>query len=147
MYLMTSTRCGISAKQLERELGVTYKTAWRMFNLIRNDLMDQDDDAPLTGSVEADETFLGGKARTADKRAPGYTPARWREERKTTVFGAVERSGRVRATVGEKRVDARAHVEKHVLPAAVVYTDEYAPYMSLRGHHDHRRINHSRPCT
>lgn len=41
MYLMTSTRCGISAKQLERELGVTYKTAWRMFNLIRNELAVQ----------------------------------------------------------------------------------------------------------
>src|SRR5919107_1565290 len=43
MYLMTSTRCGISAKQLERELGVTYKTAWRIANLIRHELMDQDD--------------------------------------------------------------------------------------------------------
>lgn len=42
MYLMTSTRCGISAKQLERELGVTYKTAWRMAYLIRHKLMTQD---------------------------------------------------------------------------------------------------------
>jgi len=47
MHLMTSTRCGISAKQLERELGVTYKTAWRMANLIRNDLMAQDDDGVI----------------------------------------------------------------------------------------------------
>src|ERR1035441_3881029 len=54
MYLMTSTRCGISAKQLERELGVTYKTAWCMFTLIRNELMTQDD-VVLKGSVEADE--------------------------------------------------------------------------------------------
>lgn len=60
MYLMTSTRCGISAKQLERELGVTYKTAWRMFNLIRSDLMEQDR-TPLDGEVEMDETLLGGK--------------------------------------------------------------------------------------
>src|SRR5712692_1008246 len=43
IYLMASTRCGISAKQLERELGVTYKTAWRMFHLIRTQLMDQGD--------------------------------------------------------------------------------------------------------
>ena len=51
MYLMTSTRCGVSAKHLERELGVTYKTAWRMFNLIRNQLM-ADESGPLTGEVE-----------------------------------------------------------------------------------------------
>jgi transposase len=50
IYLITSTRCGISAKHLERELGVTYKTAWRMFNLIRNKLMTQDDDPRLDGA-------------------------------------------------------------------------------------------------
>jgi transposase-like protein len=58
MYLITSTRCGISAKHLERELGVTYKTAWRMFNKIRNHLMVQDDE-PLTGEVEADAKPFG----------------------------------------------------------------------------------------
>ena len=62
MYIMASTRCGVSAKQLERELGVTYKTAWRMFTLIRNQLMVQDD-VILTGSVEADETYVGGARR------------------------------------------------------------------------------------
>ena len=62
MYVMASTRCGVSAKQLERELGVTYKTAWRMFNLIRNEVMAYDDHGPLSGSVEADETWHGGKA-------------------------------------------------------------------------------------
>lgn len=67
MYLMTSTRCAVSAKHLERELGVTYKTAWRMANLIRNVLMDQDDDDKLSGEVEVDETFIGGKPRAADR--------------------------------------------------------------------------------
>ena len=46
IYLMASTRCGVSAKQLERELGVTYKTAWRMFNKIRTELMNDDDGEP-----------------------------------------------------------------------------------------------------
>ena len=59
IHLMTSTRCGVSAKQLERELGVTYKTAWRMFNLIRNKLMAPDDN-PLSGDVEIDETSVDG---------------------------------------------------------------------------------------
>src|ERR687886_1845439 len=62
MYLMTSTRCGISAKQLERELGVTYKTAWRMAKLIRQELMTQDEE-PLSGKVEVDETYVGGKRK------------------------------------------------------------------------------------
>jgi transposase-like protein len=62
IHLMTSTRCGVSAKQLERELGVTYKTAWRIFTLIRNKLM-ADEDGPLTGEVEIDETSVDGKPR------------------------------------------------------------------------------------
>ena len=66
MYLMTSTRCGISAKQLERELGVTYKTAWRMFTLIRNELMGPEGTQP-SGHVEMDETYIGGKPRASDE--------------------------------------------------------------------------------
>src|SRR5438105_9598173 len=61
-FLMAQTRCGISAKQLERDLGVTYKTAWRMFHKIRS-LLWQDDDEPLSGTVEADEAFFGGQGR------------------------------------------------------------------------------------
>jgi transposase len=68
-YLMTSTRCGISAKHLERELGVNYKTAWRMLNKIRNELMDQDGDEPLSGEVEVDETAGGGKHVRAERLA------------------------------------------------------------------------------
>src|SRR5437764_15395548 len=67
MYRITSTRCGISAKHLERELGVHYKTAWRMFNKIRNELMTQDGE-PLSGEVEADETLVGGKMRNSERR-------------------------------------------------------------------------------
>lgn len=62
IYLITSTRRGISAKQLEPEIGVTYKTAWRMMNLIRTKLMAQDDTV-LSGEVEVDETYMGGKRR------------------------------------------------------------------------------------
>src|SRR5581483_6442368 len=63
MYLMTSTRCGISAKQVERELGVTYKTAWRMCKMIRSDLMTQDEVNKLEGIIEADETYVGGRVK------------------------------------------------------------------------------------
>src|SRR4029077_15808422 len=64
MYLMTSTRCGISAKQLERELGVTYKTAHRIAHLIRHKLMAQDSEPFDSGNpVEMDETYVGGRRR------------------------------------------------------------------------------------
>src|SRR4051812_39399407 len=68
MYLMASTRCGISAKQLEREIGVSYKTAHRIFKQIRT-LMSDEGDAPLDGKVEVDETWSGG-------RIPGRDSAR-----------------------------------------------------------------------
>ena len=83
MYLITSTRCGISAKHLERELGVTYKTAWRMFNKIRNQLMTQDDEQ-LSVAVEADETFVGGKRAS---RTAGDVPRSVGTHRPTTGIG------------------------------------------------------------
>ena len=63
MYLMASTRCGISAKQLERELGVTYRTAWRMFNKIRNELMTDEGDSSFRATLRS--TRLRGVASRA----------------------------------------------------------------------------------
>src|SRR5215213_5030611 len=90
MYLMSSTRCGVSAKQIERELGVTYKTAWRMAHLIRHELMEQSDE-PLSGLVEVDETWVGGKITSRVHKAHARDPY----ANKTPVAGAVERGGRV----------------------------------------------------
>src|SRR5438128_2087997 len=124
IYIMGSTRCGASAKQLERELGVTYKTAWRMANLIRTKLMVQDDE-PLSGKVEADETYVGGKPRAG---SPMTREEHW--ARKATVFGAVERGGRVRAEVvpGRGNIFVRPRLRKFVLPASIVFTDEAPLY-------------------
>jgi transposase len=90
IYLMASTRCGISAKQIERETGVTYKTAWRMFHQIRKLL--QEDIGPLSGSVEMDETYMGGVRKYGTGR-----PMRG-DKKKTPVVGVVERKGRAKAS-------------------------------------------------
>jgi len=143
MYLMASTRCGVSAKHLERELGVTYKTAWRMFNRIRNVLMADEDDTPLTGIVEVDETSIEGKPRVRQGRSEA---ARYRERSRATVFAAVERKGRIRATVLESRRGPalKEQVIEWVAPAAIIMTDEWPAYSGLGQHFaDHSRVRHS----
>jgi transposase-like protein len=155
MYLMTSTRCGISAKQLERELGVTYKTAWRMFHLIRNELMEQDDDERLSGEVEMDEMYAGGKPRAKDRAQWAHlsdsglrrqAAQRWSDKKKTPVFGMVERGGKVSAHVVPSTQGSTLgrHVQARVLPASIVYTDEAPAYVGIarRGGYEHRRIHH-----
>ena len=89
IFLMASTRTGIPAKQLERELGVTYKTAWRMFSQIRK-LMDENID-PLSGGVEVDATFVGGKAKNMHKIKREATIHGRGTTGKTAVFGMVVR--------------------------------------------------------
>src|SRR5215203_718746 len=139
IYLMAQTRCGISAKQLERTSGVTYKTAWRMFNKIRSMLQD-DDGTPLSGTVEADETYYGGHRRGTPRGRPGE------DSHKTPVFGMAERKGRVVATTVQntKRATVMPHIKEKVLPESMVYTDEYKVYDSLNeeGYH-HDRVNHA----
>jgi transposase-like protein len=151
IFLMASTRCGISAKQLERELGVTYPTAWRMFREIRSLLSEPD--IRLAGEVEVDKTYVGGKPRSREIRAmaqtglgpmqAGQAAAR---AKKTTVFGTVERGGQVIAHVvpAEYQAPALHHIETRILPASMVYSDEAPAYMPLPSKgYQHRRIQHS----
>lgn len=143
IYLMASTRCGISAKQLERELGVTYKTAWRMANKIRS-LLSQEGDAPLSGTVEVDETFIGGKPRAAHQVRTHRERPQWRNQ-KAAVLGAAQRGGRVSTKVvpSRKAETVVPFVSERVLPASTVYTDEWIAYATLPRHgYTHRRINH-----
>lgn len=122
MYLMSSTRCGISAKQIQRETGVTYKTAWRMFKQIRSLLGEQD--LKLAGTVEIDEAYMGGKR----KRGTGR-PMRG-DKTKTPVIGIVQRNGNVVAKVipAVTRADITGLVKKHVAAGSTVYSDEYQSY-------------------
>lgn len=139
MFLISSTRCGISAKQLERELGVTYKTAWRMFNQIRKLMGEQLEQ--FSGEVEADETYYGGRRRRGAKRGrPGI------DSHKTPIVGVVEPGGKVAALVTRDttRASIMPIIDERVLPASLIYTDEYKPYNTLAGKgYTHKRIAHA----
>jgi transposase len=140
VYLMSSTRCGISAKQLEREIGVTYKTAHRMFKQIRSLLAD-DDEGPLTGDVEVDESAYGGRVRANETHAQKMKKKSYRP----TILAMVERGGRVRPLVIPDRGTRSIHmaVKQHVLPASMLFTDEWDAYKTLAPHYrGHRRIKH-----
>jgi transposase-like protein len=143
MYLMTSTRCGISAKQLERELGVHYKTAWRMFNKIRNELMADQGEQPLKGDVEVDETGVHGRPR--GPKMTKKEAAHWRE-RQVSVLGMVERGGRLRLRVITSRrgEPLSGAVRANVNPDSIIFTDDWRSYRPLgREYAGHRIINHS----
>jgi transposase len=144
MYLMASTRCGISAKQIQRETGVTYKTAWRMFRQIRS-LLSETDMRLEGASVEIDETYVGGKRK--NRHATRGMRGRDNDE-KTPVFGMVERGGRVIACVTPDVKAATLYpiIEEKVLPSSIVYSDEYSVYDRLAtpaNGYDHRRIKHA----
>ena len=119
MYLMASTRTGISAKQLERELGVTYKTAWRMFKQIRSIL---NEDVDLGGLlVEVDETYIGGKAKNMHKAKRERLGGRGTAG-KQPVFGMVERKGKVITKVvpDVSRKTLLPNIREKVLPSSLV---------------------------
>lgn len=143
VYLMASTRCGISAKQIERETGVTYKTAWRMFKQIRSMLEEEGNvlGGPESKGVEMDESYFGAKRKRGNKRGrPGA------DSGKQCVIGAVERKGRVVALTSENASKANllSVAKARILPESTVFTDEWLGYTGFENHgYVHKRINHS----
>lgn len=141
MYVMTKTRSGISAKQLERELGVTYKTAWRMFKQIRM-LMADNANNPLDGTVEVDETFVGGKGK--NRKSKWIKGIEGKE--KEILMGMVKRGGKVyiKHIPNTGKWTLLKQIQENISPKARIFTDEYRGYIQLsyKGY-DHNSVNHS----
>ena len=139
IYLFTTTRHGVPAKELQRQLGVTYKTAWRMAGLIREHMADVDGDGVLGGnwqSVEIDETYVGG-VRKGGKRGRGA-------DGKTVVLGMMDGDEVVTKVVSDvKRSSLMPHINAHVAKGSLINTDELKSYNSLPDHgFRHITVNH-----
>ena len=142
IYLFTATRNGVAAKELERQLGVTYKTAWRMADLIRKHMADVDGDAPIGGflrTVEVDETYIGGEAKGM---GTGY------KGNKTPIMAMLERNGNVITKVipNRRKTTLQAAIGDNVKPHTTLHTDEFISYngIELTGKfYDHHTVNHS----
>jgi len=130
-YLMSSSKKGISAHQIGRTLGVTYKTAWFMCHRIREAMTDRTGGTPMGGDgkvVEADETVIGGKER--NKRLSKRNPKNIGAVGKQICFSLVERGGRVRSfhvpSVNAKTL--RPIITKHVRRESTFMTDDAGQY-------------------
>src|SRR6267154_2404337 len=123
MYLMTSTRHGVAAKEVERQLGVTYKCAWRMCHELRKLMASADGKwgGPMDGHVEIDETFVGGVRKAGEP------------DNKTVVFGMLQRGGRLLAAPipDVTTYTVEGIINENIVPDATISTDEHKAYHGL----------------
>lgn len=142
IHLFTTTRHGVSGKELERQLGVTYKTAWRMAKLIREHMADVDGNAPIGGfskRVEIDETFVGG-----------YRAGGMGGKGKAVVFGMLERGGDIVVEVvkGRRSTTLTPIIAANVRADTEIHTDDHGGYGGLRAvpgkRYWHKTVNHAR---
>jgi transposase len=132
IFLMSQSKNGVSAKELERHLGVTYKTAWRINKQVRK-LMSQKP-SMLDGTIEADATYIGGKRRMKQKF-----------DNKTPVLGLVQRKGAVIANTsyGENTFTVIPLVRENVAIGSSIMSDEHAAYKKVLHYgYDHSYIKH-----
>jgi transposase len=136
MYLMTSTRHGVAAKEIQRQLGVTYKCAWRMCHELRKLMAAADDKwggGQMSGHVEIDETFVGGKRKAHDP------------DNKIIVFGMLQRNGRLLAAPipDVTTYTVEGIINENIKPGTIISTDEHKAYHGLRWAYKHGTVNHS----
>lgn len=139
MFLFTTTRNGVAAKRVQRELAVTYKTAWRMCHEIRKYMAALDSDDPLGGPgevVELDETFVGGQVH----KGRGL-----QLENKAVVFGMLEKGGELitRVVPNHREKTLLPLINEHVLPGTHIHTDRSNSYRNLGMRFRHDTVDHN----
>ncbi len=143
MWMVINCKNGVSSYEIARDVKVTQKSAWFMLHRLR-EVMQGPDNTKLSGLVEADETFVGGKVQNMHRKSKRNRDAKndgnWG---KTVVLGLLERDGRVKAAVAptRKHYDVHKNVMANLEEGSTLFTDEYNAYQSLPGEFTHEIIN------
>jgi transposase-like protein/ribosomal protein L37AE/L43A len=142
IWLFSNSKNGVSAKELERQLGVTYKTAWRMAKQIR--LLFVQTQVPLSGKVEVDETYMGGRESNKHYRARVSGSQGRSVKTKTPIIGMLERGGPLVAQVvdSNKANVVRPLIRRNVRIGSQLLTDEFKVYQGMDGY-KHKTVNHN----
>lgn len=140
MWMLANCRNGVSSYEIMRTIGVTQKSTWFMLHRLRYVMQD---DLILSGVVEADESYIGGRPKNQHVKHRKQT----RYKNKAPVFGMVERGGRVAALAVTDTLKDTIHplISKHIEAGSTLYTDAYALYdrvNRLPENYDHSTINH-----
>jgi transposase-like protein len=144
LWLLTSGKKGISSYQMSKSIGVTQKTAWFMDHRLRLAMRTESFMRPMSGEVEADETFVGGKRgnRHKDKQGPKQEGTKG----KAIVMGLLEReTGEFRAAVvpSTRKYHLQPMVRENVIPGSTLYTDAHGSYRGLASEYAHGFVDHA----
>ena len=144
IWLLTAHTKGVASTTLARDIGVTQKTAWFMLHRLREAASTQSFNGPMGGTVEADETFVGGKEK--NKHASKRTGKTKGGKGKAIVFGMVERGGELRAMVvpNRKAETVQKIITDNVAPGTTLMTDEFTGFVGLHGRYMHHTVNHAK---
>ena len=138
-HLIASAKKGISACQLPRHVGVQYRTAWTLLHRIRLAMKEDTLTSKMAGTVEVDETYIGGKERGIGPGRPG------KKSKKVPVMGLKERGGSIRCEVvpDGSTPTVLDVIRRNVESGETVITDEYVSYRKVGAEYIHACINHS----
>lgn len=144
IYIVTSHKKGISSLQLHKDIGVTQKTAWFMLQKIRYSFGLREDAPKLTGTCEADETYIGGQEKNKHKNKRTLGTQGRSVKTKTPVVGIVERGGELRAQVvsDTKGKNLKEFINKHLETGSRINTDEWKGYRGLHKNFIHKFVTH-----
>ena len=135
IYMMIESKKGVSANQIKNMIGVSYKTAWYLCHRVRNAV--KSNGGLLSGIVEVDETFVGGKQKNVGQGS---------RKNKTIVVGAIQRDGEIRLQVvpTNNRKNLHDFIRKNTRPdTEMIITDEHPAYLGIGDHDtDHLTVNH-----